>query len=46
LSWEASDPSGTRDAGAPMLIDDYARRSLDAQRQWLDIVQEELDRQQ
>ena len=27
------------------LIDDYARRSLDAQREWLDAVQEELDRQ-
>jgi PadR family transcriptional regulator AphA len=28
------------------LIDDYARRSLDAQREWLDAVQEELERQQ
>jgi PadR family transcriptional regulator AphA len=27
------------------LIDDYARRSLDAQREWLDAVQEELERQ-
>jgi PadR family transcriptional regulator, regulatory protein AphA len=27
------------------LIDDYARRSLDAQREWLDAVQEELGRQ-
>jgi PadR family transcriptional regulator, regulatory protein AphA len=27
------------------LIDDYARRSLDAQREWLDVVQEELERQ-
>ncbi len=26
------------------LIDDYARRSLDAQREWLDAVQEELER--
>jgi hypothetical protein len=24
------------------LIDDYARRSLDAQREWLDAVEEEL----
>jgi hypothetical protein len=28
------------------LIDDYARRSLDAQREWLDAVQDELERQQ
>ena len=28
------------------LIDDYARRSLDAQREWLDAVQEELERPQ
>ena len=28
------------------LIDDYARRTLDAQREWLDAVQEELERQQ
>jgi PadR family transcriptional regulator AphA len=28
------------------LIDDYARRSLDAQREWLDAVQEELEQQQ
>ena len=28
------------------LIDDYARRSLEAQREWLDAVQEELERQQ
>ncbi len=28
------------------LIDDYARRSLDAQREWLDAVQEELERGQ
>jgi Virulence activator alpha C-term len=28
------------------LIDDYARRSLNAQREWLDAVQEELERQQ
>ena len=28
------------------LIDDYARRSLDAQRAWLDAVQEELERHQ
>ena len=28
------------------LIDDYARRSLDAQREWLDAVQEELERRQ
>jgi hypothetical protein len=28
------------------LIDDYARRSLDAQREWLDAVQEELEPQQ
>ena len=27
------------------LINDYARRSLDAQREWLDAVQEELERQ-
>ena len=27
------------------LIDDYARRSLDAQREWIDAVQVELDRQ-
>jgi hypothetical protein len=27
------------------LIDDYARRALDAQREWLDAVQEELERQ-
>ena len=26
------------------LIDDYARRTLDAQREWLDAVQEELER--
>jgi hypothetical protein len=25
------------------MIDDYARRTLDAQRAWLDAVQEELD---
>ena len=25
------------------LIDDYCRRSLDAQREWLDAVQEELE---
>jgi PadR family transcriptional regulator AphA len=28
------------------LVDDYARRSLDAQREWLDAVQEELEQQQ
>jgi PadR family transcriptional regulator, regulatory protein AphA len=28
------------------LIDDYALRSLDAQREWLDAVQEDLERQQ
>jgi PadR family transcriptional regulator, regulatory protein AphA len=28
------------------MIDDYARRTLDAQREWLDAVQEELERQQ
>jgi hypothetical protein len=27
------------------MIDDYARRTLDAQREWLDAVQEELERQ-
>jgi hypothetical protein len=32
--------------GNSLLIDDYARRSLDAQREWLDAVQEELERQQ
>jgi hypothetical protein len=26
------------------LVNDYGRRSLDAQREWLDAVQEELDR--
>ena len=26
------------------LINDYGRRSLDAQREWLDAVQQELDR--